>query len=113
MANRSALHLLIESKAEELLGEEDITRFLKQCPEVIGMTPLTEAEVVICGEDWIGFVVIAESHLSVHTQGLKVWIDVFSCRQFEIGPVIGLAKEVLKLGSWMQIRPLERAGIEE
>jgi len=53
-------------------------------------------------DDWglSGFVMIAESHLSIHTfpkRGIA-WIDLFSCKPFDAGPLVDMLAEALGLG---------------
>ncbi len=65
---------------------------LNQLPEKIGMTRMTLPYVVKWQDKWAeipgysGFVMIAESHISIHTfpQERYVFIDLFSCREFDI-----------------------------
>lgn len=69
-----------------------IFEILSTLPEVIGMTKITQPYVFpysgLVPEDCgiTGFVVIAESHISVHTFSDKdfVFVDVFSCKGFDI-----------------------------
>jgi len=64
---------------------------LNSLPDTIGMTKITQPYVFkysgLVPEDKgiTGFVVIAESHISIHTFQEKnyVFIDMFSCRDFD------------------------------
>jgi len=66
--------------------------FLKNLPEMIGMTPITQPYVFpysgLVPEDKgiTGIVIIAESHLSVHSFEDKgyTFIDMFSCKPFDV-----------------------------
>ncbi|MEM3167027.1 MAG: S-adenosylmethionine decarboxylase, partial [Candidatus Anstonellales archaeon] len=66
--------------------------FLDEMPELIGMTkimpPYTFSYSGLRPEDWgiSGIVLIAESHISVHTFPEKnfVSVDIFSCKDFDI-----------------------------
>ena len=66
--------------------------FLKKLPEMIGMTPITQPYVFpysgLVPEDKgiTGIVIIAESHLSVHSFEDKgyTFIDMFSCKPFDV-----------------------------
>jgi len=70
--------------------------FLNEIPELIGMTKITQPYVFpyqgLVPEDAgiTGLVVIAESHLSIHSFEKKgyVFIDIFSCRYFDHNQVI-------------------------
>ena len=65
-------------------------KFLNELPDQIGMTKITQPYVFpydgLVPEDKgiTGMVIIAESHLSVHTFPLKnyAFIDIFSCKPF-------------------------------
>lgn len=69
---------------------------LNNLPKLIGMTPITQPyvfpysglEPLDCGIT--GFLVIAESHISIHTFQKKdyVFIDVFSCKDFNVQDAI-------------------------
>jgi len=74
------------------LSDENLVRaLLDRYPEEIGMTKIAPPHVYrYVGkkpEDWgvSGFVLIAESHISIHTfpQHGYVWVDIFSCKGFD------------------------------
>lgn len=88
------MHLTIDGFGgdRELLGSETLVReLLDTFPGEINMTKISEPFVFeysgIKPEDWgvTGFVIIAESHISVHTfpDHGYVWVDIFSCKEFE------------------------------
>jgi len=88
------VHLVVDGYAtnRERLSDVDLVRrFLDEHPEAIGMTKMIPPQVyTYSGEmsaDWgvSGFVLIAESHISVHTFPDRGYInvDVFSCREFD------------------------------
>ena len=88
------MHLVVDGYAtnRERLSDVDLVRrFLDEHPEAIGMTKMIPPQVyTYSGEmsaDWgvSGFVLIAESHISVHTFPDRGYInvDVFSCREFD------------------------------
>jgi len=83
------------------LGDCDVTilndlnicfAFLNELPSRIGMNKITQPYVFRYDETTpeecgvTGFVVIAESHISLHTYPEKkfVFVDVFSCKPFDI-----------------------------
>jgi len=69
-----------------------IFNFLYKLPETIGMQKITQPYVFpyegLVPEDRgiTGFVVIAESHISIHTFPVKsyAFLDVFSCKEFDV-----------------------------
>jgi len=88
------MHLTIDGfggDREHLSNESLVHSLLNTYPAEINMTKISEPFVLqYTGEkpeDWgvTGFVIIAESHISVHTFPDRgyVWVDVFSCKEFE------------------------------
>ena len=78
--------------------------YLKNIPELIQMTPITQPYVFpyegLVPEDKgiTGIVIIAESHISVHSFEEKgyCFIDIFSCKPFDYNEAIRLTKEIFK-----------------
>jgi S-adenosylmethionine decarboxylase len=94
MGETFGLHLMVDGYGcdPSRLSDEDFIRcFLSEFPEDIGMTKLMSPYVVgYEGSDreisgLSGFVLIAESHVSIHTFPADgyVSIDVFSCKPFD------------------------------
>lgn len=88
------MHLIVDgfgASREMLESEEMIFRFLDEYPSRIGMTKVAPPQVFRYSgskpEDWgvTGVVVIAESHISIHTfpERSYVNIDIFSCKDFD------------------------------
>lgn len=86
-------HLTLDLKkcnTEKLSDFDLVFDVLDKLPEEIGMTKITQPYVFkyagLVPEDKgiTGFVVIAESHISIHTFEQKdyVFIDLFSCKPF-------------------------------
>ncbi len=88
-------HLTLDLKnciKGRLTSVEHVWDILNNLPDIIGMTKIMPPYVVKytegrIPEDWglSGFIMIAESHISIHTFPQKdyVFIDVFSCRDFD------------------------------
>ncbi len=87
-------HLMLdlnECNIEKLNDYKFIFELLFNIPEMIGMTKITQPYVfpysglVPEDEGITGFVVVAESHISIHTFPIKkyVFIDIFSCKPFD------------------------------
>ena len=82
---------LVGCKKEKLQDYNLHFEFLKNLPEMIGMTPITQPYVFpysgLVPEDKgiTGIVIIAESHLSIHSFEEKgcTFIDMFSCKAFD------------------------------
>lgn len=73
---------------EKLNDKDLVLQCLRELPEKLGMKKLTEPEVYFAaGNDkkdpggWSGFVVIEESHISIHTFPARgfVSIDAYTC----------------------------------
>lgn len=102
------MHLIIDgygSNSDILQSEEFIYQLLDQYPAEIGMTkiapPYVTRYVGTKPEDWgvSGFVLIAESHISIHTfvEPCYVNVDVFSCKHFNADQVIRGLRDRLQL----------------
>ena len=82
---------LAECDQERINNLDFIFNFLNTIPDEIGMVKITQPYVFpyegIVPEDKgiTGFVVIAESHLSIHTFVEKgfAFVDLFSCKPFD------------------------------
>lgn len=97
-------HLMVdgyEGSFEVLASVEAITNFLDTLPAQIGMTKIMPPYVFKYDggdkpEDWgvSGFVIIAESHISIHTFPEKGYfsIDIFSCKDFDVQSAIDIIK---------------------
>ena len=88
------MHLLVDgygADPELLANESFIEEFLDEFPSLIGMNKISSPHVYHyvgdVPEDWgvSGFVVIAESHISIHTFPTRQYvnIDIFSCKEFD------------------------------
>ena len=88
------MHLVVDgygAPREKLLDTDLVYRFLDEYPTAIGMTKIVPPQVYTYHgktvEDWgvSGFVLIAESHISIHTfpDRQYVNIDIFSCKDFD------------------------------
>jgi len=115
------MHLVIDGYGADIAILENpdaIYHFLDEYPDTIGMTKIAPPQVYsYAGQNpndvgVSGFVLIAESHISVHTfpQRRYINIDVFSCKEFNAH----LAEEELKtrfsmekVRSWTLDRGLE------
>ena len=118
------MHLVVDgfgASPEKLQDLDGIRRLLDELPGRIGMTKISEPHVLAYEgpkrEDWgiSGFVIIAESHISVHTFPYRgyVNVDVFSCKEFDPQRVLAELRDLLSLGDtrcWVLERGLEYLG---
>ena len=104
------MHLLIDGSgcdASQLADTEHVRRFLDEFPGSISMTKITEPSVQVyrgpVPQDWgvSGFVIIAESHISVHTFPDRAYvnIDVFSCLEFDAEDALARVRERFAMGT--------------
>jgi S-adenosylmethionine decarboxylase len=102
------MHLIMDGNAsdpEVLQNEKLIYDLLDGYPAKIDMHKITTPYVIryvgVKPEDWgvSGIVLIAESHLSIHTfvERKSVNIDVFSCKDFDAQQAIRDFTEMLQL----------------
>ena len=125
------MHLVIDGYGGDIdkMWDEDLVRdFLYQYPDSLDMTRITEPTVLRYeapkSEDSgvSGFVIIAESHISIHTFPRKDYIniDIFSCQPFDHERALADVKNLFDLAevkTWLLERGLEwldeRQGLAE
>jgi len=98
-------HLMVdgyEANYDVIASVEAITDFLEMLPKEINMTKIMPPYVFKYDggdkpEDWgiSGFVIIAESHISIHTFPEKNYfsIDIFSCNEFNMDRALEIIKD--------------------
>lgn len=113
------LHLMVDgynASYEKLASVEAITNFLDMLPAQIEMTKIMPPYVFKYDggdkpEDWgvSGFVIIAESHISIHTFPEKRYfsIDIFSCKEFDVEKALKIIKEYFETED-LEVRTTER-----
>jgi S-adenosylmethionine decarboxylase len=108
------VHLTVnafECASHLLASEEVIGGLLDQLPDKMQMTKISTP--VVCTrhperapEDWgiSGFILIAESHISIHTFPERgyAWLDAFSCKQFKFESVRNLFLETFQAQKFIQ-----------
>jgi S-adenosylmethionine decarboxylase len=112
------MHVIIDGYGgdPDQLSDENVVRvILDQYPELMGMTKITQPTVLryrgTKPEDWgvSGYVMIAESHISMHTfpERRLIWADIFSCKDFDAAPILEDLKRRFRLRE-MSVTMLER-----
>ena len=115
------MHLVIDGfggNTSKMWDEQLVRQFLTDYPESLAMTRITEPRVLVYEapkpEDSgvTGFVIIAESHISIHTFPRKSYvnIDIFSCRAFDHDRALADVKRLFDLEDtqlWLLDRGLE------
>lgn len=104
-------HITIDLKGcpKETLSDYNLHfNYLKSLPEMIDMTPITQPYVFpyagLVPEDRgiTGIVIIAESHISVHSFEEKgyCFIDIFSCKNMDTEKAIQITLDMFKPESY-------------
>ena len=115
------MHLVIDGfrgDPAKMWDVELVRGFLTDCPDTLGMTRITEPRVISYDAPKLddsgvsGFVIIAESHISVHTFPNRSYvnIDIFSCQKFDHVQALDEAKSLFGLQevkTWLLDRGLE------
>ncbi|MBI2936041.1 MAG: S-adenosylmethionine decarboxylase [Chloroflexi bacterium] len=115
------MHLAIDGYTSDPKRLEDpkfVHLFLDSYPEAMGMTKISGPHVVTYRgpkpQDWgvSGIVIIAESHISVHTFPDRAFvnIDIFSCLDFDTDKALKEVEKVFTLRrvkTWTLERGLE------
>ncbi len=121
------MHLIIDGfggDAAMMWDTERLRTFLDEYPASLGMTRITDPEVLEYhgpnpNDSGIsGFVIIAESHISVHTFPHRdyVNIDLFSCKSFDHEQALADARSLFDLQdvkTWLLDRGLEWTNAEQ
>jgi len=76
---------------------KQVYTFLRECPEQIGVTPYYQPFMRNYAGGWSGVQFIAESMVAIHQIDKRCWVDVFSCKEFDIPGAVQFVKESLKL----------------
>lgn len=111
-------HLMMDGYGcdrEKLMDLNGIYDFLSRYPDEIHMTKIMPPYVFKYSgkvpEDWgiSGFVLIAESHISIHTFPEKLYLslDIFSCKHFDTDAAIEHIKKIFDIKK-VEIKLLDR-----
>ena len=87
-----------------LASKKEITKILNELPEIIGMRKISNPLVLYHrakrkSESGVtGIIILAESNITIHTYPEKnfVSVDVYSCKEFDIGAAMQYLKEKFK-----------------
>jgi len=103
------LHLTLDGYGcsyERLTNLDAIYEFLDTCPDLIHMTKIMPPYAFKyhgkVPDDWglSGFVLIAESHISIHTfpERRYLSLDIFSCKDFDYQQAVDYVTEFFGIG---------------
>ena len=118
------MHLVVDGYGADpgkLTDEDLLFAFLDEYPAAIGMTKMIAPQVYTyrgrTPEDWglSGFVLIAESHISVHTFPDRgyVNIDVFSCKEFDADASLEEREEDVRAGGRPRVDDGPRGRVQQ
>jgi len=91
------VHLIAEGYVEGEINAVGIKSFISLTAAATLMTVVVGPKVAVTKFGYIGWAIIAESHISVHysSEFRQVWLDIFSCKEFDPGVVMELARSQL------------------
>ncbi len=112
------VHLMVDGygcRRDLLVDINHIYNFLDKYPEEMEMTKIMPPYVFryegLIPEDWgiSGFVLIAESHISIHTFPEKLYlsVDIFSCKPFDTNKAVETLREYFSIQK-MEVHVLDR-----
>ncbi len=115
-------HLMVDILSADagILGDlSSCFEYLSKIPALIGMTPITQPYIfpykgLIPDDEGItGFIVIAESHISIHTFPKKnyAFIDIFSCKEFDVDLALKYTQDHFKIDSTCMDVKMEKRGL--
>jgi len=55
---------------------------LWELPIALGLKRIGSPRILRDGKEWMGFVFLAESHISIQTKETEMILDILACRQF-------------------------------
>lgn len=99
------LHLMFDAydcSPKKLNNKNLVQKILDTMPKELGMKKLTEPQVVFANPNgkkdpggWSGFVMIQESHISIHTfiKRRFVTADIYSCKEFDANKALEYFKK--------------------
>lgn len=104
-------HLIMEASGcsyEKLTDINLLTNLLDRLPNEMNMTKIMAPYVFeykgLVPDDWgvSGIVIIAESHLAIHTFPDKgfLTVDIFSCKDFDVRKAVNMIVEAYEPQSW-------------
>ena len=95
---------LYKCSQKRLDDKKFVKKLLNEFPEKIGMRKISEPHVIEYRPEkkeeggLSGFVIIAESHITIHTYPIKelAKIDIVSCKEFDHGKAVSILKKAFK-----------------
>jgi len=93
------MHLAAEGYVIREINAANIKEFITEAAAspTPPMTVVVGPNVKVTKFGYVGWAIIAESHITVHyyTSNRNLWLDFFSCTEFDVGVVMALARKLL------------------
>lgn len=83
-------HLLLSARLPIVLDIGSVSKLLEELAEVLELKVAFGPAATAFEDGASAFVIVSESHISFHQVQEKVWIDVFSCKDFRIEKVLDM-----------------------
>ena len=93
----SGLHLTVDALTQMTFTKPYLQCCLKDLVHLVGMHVILGPEVVGERNHWDGWCVLAESHCAIHVHGGECYVDLFSCRWFDVEVPLAFMRHRLKL----------------
>ena len=104
------LHLLLDGVAVWRPSRKLVATYLIRMVEEIDMTPIAPPHIYLGSVGWVGFQLIAESHISIHQEDNLIHADIFSCKSFDVEPAIELTSKTF--GAYdLTVQVIKRGGL--
>ena len=100
---------MVDGMSERRHSKRYLRRFLREMVELVGMRVIKGPKVQVYKGDLQGWVILAESHSSIHVEGFEIHVDLFSCQRYETqGPMEFIIQRIkLTNVSWQAVeRPM-------
>lgn len=110
------VHLILDGILFHIPSLDHVLKILKELPRLIEMTTIQGPELHYRPDAIVAWVIIAESHISLHIYKDRLFVDVSSCKAFDTAMTIFYLCQQLPLESFhyqIMLRPLNEMKTEE
>lgn len=91
------MHLLVTAVLKEPLTFNQIFHFLTDIVTLLQLELVSGPHIHFRENNWIALAIIAESHISIHTQDHGIFVDIFSCKEFDVEKILPFIVDTLDL----------------
>ena len=110
------MHLLLDAEIERQLKKHELKKAVRDLTGKMGIGMTAIGPVVV--EEFAGYdygssavQMLAESHISVHYMKNVVWIDIFSCKDFDMTKAVDFCKKRFLITRVTNLQMLRRGEI--